>query len=128
MFAKLDKDGASRGDTAAAADTRHLGSQPPPLCLRVAAGNGRLTFDEFVSAAMNYGARSRLSDMMALQKSRASLKALFDALDVDGNGEIDSKEWGRAVSTHAETMSKLSAAHTRTSRPGAAAPCRPLPR
>ena len=45
--------------------------------------------------------------MMAIEKSRQALKALFDALDTDGNGEVNSKEWGRAVTTHAETMAKF---------------------
>lgn len=60
-----------------------------------------------MAAALSYGARSRLSDMMALQKSRASLKALFEDLDVDGSGEVDKKEWGKAVRAHAGTMAKF---------------------
>jgi len=70
-------------------------------------GSGTLTFDEFIAATASYGARSRLADLMALERSRNALKALFDALDVDGNGEVDSREWGRAVRTHADTMSKF---------------------
>lgn len=69
--------------------------------------SGELSFDEFVAATAAYGARSRLQDMLAVNKSRAALRALFDALDTDGNGEIDSKEWGQAVSAHAATMAKF---------------------
>ena len=36
-----------------------------------------------------------------------SSHGLFDALDVDGNGEVDSREWGKAVRSHAETMAKF---------------------
>ena len=44
--------------------------------------------------------------MMSMTKQQRALRALFDALDVDGNGHVDSKEWGRAVAKHAELMAE----------------------
>ena len=35
------------------------------------------------------------------------LRALFDALDTDGDGFVDRKEWGGAVSKHRAAMSKF---------------------
>ena len=70
-------------------------------------GSGALTFDEFVGAASVYGARSRLADMLAVEKSRRALKALFDVCDEDGNGTVDAGEWAKAVQSHAIGMAKF---------------------
>ena len=67
-------------------------------------GNGHLSFDEFIHATQNYNAMSRLGDLMSLEKSRKALRSLFDSLDLDGNGSISAKEWGKAVTSHAERM------------------------
>jgi len=68
-------------------------------------GNGSLSFDEFVSAMEAYGAKRRVADIMSVAKGRRALQELFAALDADGNGVIDAKEWGKAVSKQASVMS-----------------------
>ena len=42
--------------------------------------------------------------MLTVKKSREGLRQLFNTLDKDGNGEIDSTEWGKAVSKHASDL------------------------
>lgn len=48
----------------------------------------------------------RLTTAMSSEEGKLELKALFDKLDKDANGKISSKEWGSAVSTSREMMSK----------------------
>lgn len=67
---------------------------------------GSLTFDEFVAGSAAYGVRRRVADVMATEHNRAELRALFEQIDTDGDGCVDSREWGRAVSRHGFAMSK----------------------
>jgi len=50
--------------------------------------------------------RRRVADVMATEHNRAELRALFEQIDTDGDGCVDSREWGRAVSRHGFAMSK----------------------
>jgi len=42
-----------------------------------------------------------------LDEGEAKLKALFNELDLDGSGEVSSKEWGRNVYKKREALSKF---------------------
>ena len=40
---------------------------------------------------------TQIADVMATEGGRDALKALFETLDKDGDGDVDSNEWGEAV-------------------------------
>lgn len=48
-----------------------------------------------------------LVDMYKSEEGQAELKALWDALDKDGDGTVTSKEWGKGVAEHWKTISKF---------------------
>lgn len=60
-----------------------------------------------LAAAGTADALKAVIDMYATEEGKAELKALWDALDKDGNGSISSKEWGKGVAKNWKTMSKF---------------------
>eukprot|EP00325_Prymnesiales_sp_UTEX-LB-985_P022394 CAMPEP_0174730858 /NCGR_PEP_ID=MMETSP1094-20130205/56408_1 /TAXON_ID=156173 /ORGANISM="Chrysochromulina brevifilum, Strain UTEX LB 985" /LENGTH=162 /DNA_ID=CAMNT_0015933169 /DNA_START=164 /DNA_END=652 /DNA_ORIENTATION=- len=60
-------------------------------------GSVDLTWEEFVAAAAEH--RSRMALVAA---SKAELRELFKALDVNADGRVSRKEWGHAISKSAE--------------------------
>jgi len=49
---------------------------------------------------------SLIASALASAEGRAELKALFDALDVNGDGAVSSKEWGQGLSKNQALMQK----------------------
>jgi len=75
-------------------------------------GDGSLSWEEFVAAANAAGAKleasaNALAVAMQSDESKAALKEFFDKLDKDGNGKVDSKEWGKALGKNKEIMAKF---------------------
>ena len=63
--------------------------------------SGDLTWDEFKGAAADH--RRKVAEMA---ESEAELRSLFVSLDSDGDGHVTRKEWGSAISKHAEVASR----------------------
>jgi len=49
----------------------------------------------------------KLAEAISTEEGRAELKALFDTLDKDGDGQVTSKEWGKAVSKNKKKLAKF---------------------
>lgn len=49
----------------------------------------------------------QLAEAISTPEGMAELKALFETLDKDGDGNITSKEWGKAVSKNKKALSKF---------------------
>ena len=50
--------------------------------------------------------QSMLADAMFTDTGQADLKALFDSLDKDGDGNVNSKKWGESVFENKDVMAK----------------------
>jgi len=57
-----------------------------------------------VEAARSFAVAELMADAVLSDEGKASLRALFDALDGDGDGRVDKKEWGRALGKNAALM------------------------
>ena len=51
-------------------------------------------------------ALENLCEAIGSPEGREELQALFKVLDVDGDGKVTSKEWGKALGKNAEMMAK----------------------
>jgi len=70
-------------------------------------GSGDLTWDEFVSGLASLNVAQQLAGALSTEEGKKELKALFDALDKDGDGKVTSKEWGSAISKNKEILAKF---------------------
>ena len=52
-------------------------------------------------------AMQALIDAMESPEGRAELRALFDSLDKDGDGNVTSKEWGKGMKANWKSLSKF---------------------
>jgi len=52
-------------------------------------------------------AQKKIVDMFKSEEGKAELKALWDALDKDGDGTVTSKEWGKGVKDNWKAMGKF---------------------
>ena len=59
--------------------------------------SGTIEWEELVGASKVYLAAERAAEMCMTPAGVSSLKKLFDLIDSDGDGKVDSKEWGLAV-------------------------------
>merc|ERR1719443_254003 len=71
--------------------------------------DGDLTWEEFVAAAESRiiqieAGKVKLAEAMNTPGGEEELKKIFNSLDKDGNGKVDSKEWGKALGKHQGMM------------------------
>lgn len=71
-----------------------------------ASGDDQLTWEEFENAAASYYALKQLKVALESEEGKAELKALWDRLDEDKNGQVSGKEWGSKVYSEQAIMSK----------------------
>ena len=48
-----------------------------------------------------------LVNALRSEEGRAQLKKVFESLDVNGDGSVSSKEWGKGVRKHHEVLTKF---------------------
>jgi len=75
-------------------------------------GDGSLSWDEFVGAAELKrksidATMMNTATVMQTEDGMVALKELFDSMDKNSDGAVDSKEWGRKVGSNKEVLAKF---------------------